>query len=439
MIGRGSTAAVYIATGVPSGELFAVKSTEFSHSKLLQTEQSFLSKLSSPHVVKYMGFDITNEDDHLLYNLFMEYLPRGTLRDEIYRQGGKLEETMIRRYTREILHGLEYLHENGLVHCDIKSSNILMGRENVKISDLGCAKFVGGVAGDEYSGTPVFMAPEVVRGEEQGFGADIWALGCTIIEMATGRNPWPEFDDPLSALYRIGFSDNLPEFPSWFSEKAKDFLGICLKRDPKQRMSASELMKHPFFEELGFESEQVKEFIAFSSPKSVFDQSVWDSFEVNHEVSSLSSASERIQSLIGGSMLEVSNGSNWGFDQDWITVRGNVNEESEELYDQNDTFEMSFLGVQIEELSSSMFDNVNPISTNVSSRKRSFVMAFESVENDYVTRKVSNRKNKNSCSLQYQFLCKSYIFVTQFLHVCQLLKILLAGQYTVSNDFLVLA
>ncbi|PON62707.1 GPCR kinase [Parasponia andersonii] len=390
MIGRGSTAAVYLATEVNSGELFAVKSADFSSSKLLKTEQSFLSKLNSPHVVKYMGFDITNENNQLLYNLFMEYLPRGTLRDEIRRQGGKLDQTMVRRYTWEILHGLEYLHANGIVHCDIKSSNILMGGKNVKVSDLGCAKRVRQVAGDgdsgvgKFSGTPIFMAPEVVRGEEQGFGADIWAVGCTVIEMATGKNPWPEVDDPLSALYRIGFSDRSPEFPSWFSEKAKDFLGICLTRDPKQRMSARDLLKHPFFEELGCETEQVKESMVFSSssPKSVFDQSFWDSFEVTHEVSPLNSATDRIESLIGGSMLEVSNGSNWSLDQDWIIVRSNFNEDSEELFNQNGTLEMSFLEVHGEELASSMFDNVNSISIASASRKRSFVPAFGSVEND---------------------------------------------------------
>ncbi|KAF4394510.1 hypothetical protein F8388_020335 [Cannabis sativa] len=374
MIGRGSTAAVYVAAGVSSGDIFAVKSTELSFSKLLQKEQSFLSNLNSPHLVKYMGFDITNENDCLFYNLFMEYLPRGTLRDEIRRQGGKLDETKIRRYTWEILHGLEYLHSNGLVHCDIKSSNILMGSKNVKISDLGCATTVGKVTGDgdsglgKFSGTPVFMAPEVVRGEQQGFEADIWALGCTVIEMATGENPWPEVDDPLSALYRIGFSDDLPKS----------------------------------------ETEQVKELVASSSssssssPKSVFDHNVWDSFdEENHEISSLSSASERIERLVGGdSVFTISN---WSSDQDWITVRSNVVEESDEFCDINDTLEMSFMGVQLEELPSSMFDYVNTSSSSVKvGRKRGFLVAFENVEIDIVPAKVSKRKNEKISPVRYQ-------------------------------------
>ncbi|EXB66329.1 Mitogen-activated protein kinase kinase kinase ANP1 [Morus notabilis] len=357
-IGCGSTATVSLATATHSGELFAAKSTELSHSKYLQTEQSILSKLNSPYLVKYIGFDITRENSQFYYNLFMEYLPRGTLHDEIRRHGGRLEEAMIRRYTRDILQGLEYLHESGVVHCDIKSSNILIGEKNAKISDLGCAKFFEKVSkiGDShmvvFSGTPMFMSPEVVVGQDQGFEADIWALGCTVIEMATGKNPWPEVHDPISALYRIGFSGESPEIPRWLSQKGRDFLEICLRRNPNDRMAAKELLKHPFFEDLEFASSS-----SSSSPRSVFDQSVWDSFEAmesssDHDgVSSLNSAASRMESLIGCEP-------NWIWDEDWITVRSNVKEESENLCDNEGVnvilddnisvvygLEMSFLGV----------------------------------------------------------------------------------------------
>lgn len=101
-----------------------------------------------------------------------------------------------------------------------------MGEDGAKIADLGCAKLVpefskNGVP--EISGTPAFMAPEVARGEEQGFPADVWAVGCIIIEMATGNNPWKELNDAVSALYKIGFSGEVPENPSWLSESGKDF------------------------------------------------------------------------------------------------------------------------------------------------------------------------------------------------------------------------
>ncbi|PPD67362.1 hypothetical protein GOBAR_DD35765 [Gossypium barbadense] len=206
-IGRGSTATVSLATAVPSGELFAVKSTELCHSMFLQRENYVLSKLSCPHIVKYIGYDGTNETNNKpTYNLCMEYVTGGTLSEEIKRVGGRLGEERVRLYTQQILQGLSYLHINGVAHCDIKSQNILIGKEGAKIADLGCAKLMGkdgenqGFDTSAISGTPAFMAPEVARGEEQGFEADIWALGCTIIEMSTGNSPWPELNDPVSAL-----------------------------------------------------------------------------------------------------------------------------------------------------------------------------------------------------------------------------------------------
>ncbi|KAL7217072.1 hypothetical protein ACSBR1_028894 [Camellia fascicularis] len=326
-IGRGASAAtVSIATST-SGELFAVKSAELSSSGFLQREQHFLSELSSPYIVQYMGFEITCESNKPIYNLFMEYVPGGTISDEIKRQGGSLDESVIGIYARQILLGLDYLHLNGLVHCDIKGQNVLIGEDGVKIADLGCARWVaedGGVAAAPFSGTPVFMAPEVARGEKQGFSADVWALGCTIIEMATGSHPWPEVNDPVSALYRIGFSGEVPELPTWFSEKAKDFLGKCLRRDYKERWTAKELLHHPFLDDLESNSPKVDEEFTRNSPTTVLDQGVWDSVDVSeahrnltHIGSSSNFPAERIRNLIGDS----SNFPNWSWEEDWITVR----------------------------------------------------------------------------------------------------------------------
>ncbi|KAJ6729211.1 MITOGEN-ACTIVATED PROTEIN KINASE KINASE KINASE 15 [Salix viminalis] len=78
-----------------------------------------------------------------MYNLFLEYMPGGTLSNAIQAHGGRLDESSIRDYTCQILRGLDYIHLNGLVHCDIKSSNILVGRGGAKIADFGCARRVG--------------------------------------------------------------------------------------------------------------------------------------------------------------------------------------------------------------------------------------------------------------------------------------------------------
>ncbi|KAI8002719.1 Protein WVD2-like 3 [Camellia lanceoleosa] len=107
-----------------------------------------------------------------------------------------------------------------------------------------------------------------------GVSADVWALGCTIIEMAIGFHPWPKVNDPVLTLYRIGFSDEVPELPTWFSEKAKDFQGKCLRRDSKERWIGKELLRHPFLDDLESNSPKVDEEFIQNSPMTMLDQGV---------------------------------------------------------------------------------------------------------------------------------------------------------------------
>lgn len=337
IIGRGSSATVYAAT-TSSGNMFAVKSTELSRSRFLQQEQKFHSQLNCPRIVKYLGYDIKIENNKPMYNIFMEYLSGGTLSDVIKKHGGSLDESLIRVYTMQILQGLEYLHSNNFVHCDIKGQNILLGKDGVKIADLGCATFLenGVAATSAFSGTPVFMAPEVARGEEQGFPADIWALGGTIIEMATGSNPWPELNDPVSAIHIIGFSGKLPEFPNKLSDNAKDFLSKCLKINAKERWTAKQLLDHQFLVELSYDYEKVENFNK-NSPTSILDLGFWDSVQISEPCSNPTQivhssdypAELRIRGLIVSEVFPE-----WGDDEDWITVRINPMENSAQVSQQ---------------------------------------------------------------------------------------------------------
>ncbi|CDY17301.1 BnaA10g09350D [Brassica napus] len=331
-IGRGSTATVSLAI-TNSGELFAVKSAELSSSAVLQREQSVLSKLSSPYVVKYIGSNVTTENGQPMYNLLMEYVSGGSIHDLIKKSGGKLPEPEIRFYTRQILKGLMYLHGQGIVHCDLKSQNVMVGGETAKIADLGCAKMAGNES-LEFSGTPAFMSPEVARGEEQSFPADVWALGCMVIEMATGLSPWPELNDVVGAIYKIGFTGESPEIPECLSEKGKDFLTNCLRRDPKQRWAVEELLQHPFLDEE--DKTQILSCCCLnsSSPSTVLDQGFWDSYPFANSFNMWdSSAADRIKKLVGD---ENSGVPEWLTAEDgWIEVRGNEeiekrNEDEEE-------------------------------------------------------------------------------------------------------------
>ncbi|KAF9672094.1 hypothetical protein SADUNF_Sadunf11G0005000 [Salix dunnii] len=330
-IGHGSSATVSMAKANRSGQVFAVKSAELLKSESLQKEQSILSSLDCPQIVVYKGCDITNENGKLFYNLFLEYISGGTLIDAIREGGGCLDEAMIRLYARTILLGLEYLHCNGIVHCDIKGHNILVTGDGAKIADLGCAKRVDEASGTTpIAGTPLYMSPEVARGEHQGFPADIWAFGCTVVEMATGQAPWVNVSDPVSALYQIGFSGNMPEIPSFMSQQAKDFLSKCLKRDPEERWSASELLKHYFItdQEPDFVLKEIISRSNVNTPTCVLDQVLWDSIEElettwdSTHKSSLVSPIERIKQLTeGNGEVPI-----WSWDDTWVTVRSNEQE-----------------------------------------------------------------------------------------------------------------
>eukprot|EP00736_Rhodelphis_marinus_P011032 Rmarinus@m.12533 len=165
---------------------------------------------------------------------------------------GRFSESIIRRYTRQILDGLNYLHQHGIIHRDIKGGNILVDSNGiVKVADFGAAKQIQNVLTvtegfKSLTGTPYWMAPEVIRQTGHGRQADIWSLGCTVIEMATGKPPWSQFSTHVSAMFHIAMATEPPDIPDHLSDDAKDFLYLCLKRNPRERPNASKLLEHPF-------------------------------------------------------------------------------------------------------------------------------------------------------------------------------------------------
>ena len=168
---------------------------------------------------------------------------------------GSLDEKLIKIYLKQVLHGIEYLHEKGIVHRDLKCANILVDlKGNIKISDFGCSGQLNScnrLSGDSQvlqslKGTIPFMAPEVIRQNKYGRKADIWSIGCTALEMATAQIPWGTFDNYLEALYKIGKSNDLPQIPTNISNSFNNFLLYCFNRNYKERPSIKDLLKHEF-------------------------------------------------------------------------------------------------------------------------------------------------------------------------------------------------
>ncbi len=134
---------------------------------------------------------------------------------------------------------------------DVKGGNVLVSRDGiVKLADFGASKTNHGATITDLmkslKGSVFWMAPEVITGVGYGRRADIWSLGCTVIEMMTGRHPWPDVDNQWTAMHQIASKQEGPPRPKDCSEMASDFLSRCFTYDPASRPTASELLQHPF-------------------------------------------------------------------------------------------------------------------------------------------------------------------------------------------------
>ncbi|KAG8077653.1 hypothetical protein GUJ93_ZPchr0007g6358 [Zizania palustris] len=316
-LGRGASGAVVsLAEDGASGELFAVKTAGAAEAGMLRRERGILSGLCSQHVVPCIG---GGDGPDGSYHLFLEFAPGGSLADEVARNGGRLEERAIRLYAADVLRGLAYLHGLSLVHGDVKARNIVIGVDGIaKLADFGCARTMDSAR--PLGGTPAFMAPEVARGEEQGPAADVWALGCTIIEMATGRAPWSDMDDVIAAVHRIGYTDAVPEVPAWLSAEANDFLAFCFARNSSDRRTAAQLLEHPFVALVRREVKPAETKPSWLSPKSTLDAALWESATEDDDEDEVDKITESLCDRIKSLSCSVLSLPDWDSDEGWIDV-----------------------------------------------------------------------------------------------------------------------
>ena len=222
------------------------------HLAALERECNFYKVLRHAHVVEYFGAWLDRNAQCMF--VFLEYVPGGSVASML-RRFGPFTEGLVRRYTRQVLLGLAFLHENKIVHRDVKGANILVTREgSCKLTDFGASKMFqadnssGSLSNGSKSviGSVYWMAPEVMKGTGHGRKADVWSLGCLVVEMFTGTHPWGEFDNAWTAMFAIARSERGPDLPEDASEDAKDFLQRCFQCDPAARPPAHELLRHPF-------------------------------------------------------------------------------------------------------------------------------------------------------------------------------------------------
>ncbi|KAK3843137.1 MAG: kinase-like domain-containing protein, partial [Linnemannia gamsii] len=266
-IGAGSFARVSLGWHRQHGTFMAVKQVELavnnSHKEdkqkylveALEREIDLLKQLHHERIVQYIGSDI--EKGHI--NIFLEYVPGGSIAT-LLANYGPFSEVLVRSFVKQILEGLDYLHECDIIHRDIKGANILVDNKGcIKISDFGISKKVEErkfylksiqvkSSRPSLQGSTFWMAPEVVKQIETTYKADIWSLGCLVVEMFTGTHPFPQFSQ-MQALFQIG-SNCTPDIPEDISDDAKDFLKMAFEVDYHIRPSARILLGHLFIQQL---------------------------------------------------------------------------------------------------------------------------------------------------------------------------------------------
>ena len=305
-IGGGLFGNVYAAVNLDTGGVMAVKEIRFHDSQSIKNivpsikdEMTVLEMLNHPNVVQYFGVEVHRDKVYI----FMEFCEGGSLSGLLTH--GRIEDEMVTQYyTLQMLEGLAYLHQSGVVHRDVKPENILLDHNGViKFVDFGAAKVIANTGRtirgtttnsnknnsiksssdkdnqedgevsplptepspnaanppfgnnlNSMTGTPMYMSPEVITGVPTSGNngvIDIWALGCCILEMATGRRPWAQLDNEWAIMYHIA-AGNMPQLPSpdQLSEKGRAFIARCLEHDPKKRPSAMELLNDPWMVEI---------------------------------------------------------------------------------------------------------------------------------------------------------------------------------------------
>jgi cell division control protein CDC15 len=267
-VGKGAFANVYRAINKVTGDEVAVKEIfiEDDDNVLeLMSEIDLLKILRHKNIVKYHGF-IRSEKKLFI---FLEYCSGGSLRN-LYKKSGPLADSVVKTYIKEVLQGLIYLHEQGVVHRDVKAANILLTSDgNIKLTDFGVSTKVSTNTIKTYSiaGTPNWMAPEIISMDGTSTASDIWSVGATVVELLAAEPLYAHLNE-MAALHAI-VTDEYPPIPQFVSEECKDFLMKCFEKQPAKRVTAKDLLEHDWLTKRGNPSGGVVDSIVLHHKKKV--------------------------------------------------------------------------------------------------------------------------------------------------------------------------
>ena len=254
IIGRGAFGKVNIGLNILTGRVVAIKSfnkqniSSFTSEEKIRKETNLMRSLRHPSITKIL--EMFESEKYVL--IIMEYVSGGNLQSFVKKRR-KLNEKTAKILFKQIMEGIKYIHSKNIVHRDIKLENILIDlNNNVKICDFGVSKRIhSNSILDDQCGTPVYMAPEIIRNEGyRGFPVDIWSAGVSLYLMLSGNIPFNKTskhtlqEDILNSVY--------PPI-NGISNEADDLLRGLLDKNPSTRLTVDEVLVHPWLREEEFD------------------------------------------------------------------------------------------------------------------------------------------------------------------------------------------
>ncbi|TVK90570.1 Protein kinase C delta type [Bagarius yarrelli] len=262
VLGKGSFGKVFLAELKNSGEWFAVKALKKDvvlmddDVECTMVEKRVLSLAWDNPFLTHL-YSTFQTKEHLFF--VMEYLNGGDLMFHI-QEKGRFDLYRATFYAAEIVCGLQFLHGKGVIYRDLKLDNVMLDREgHIKIADFGMCK--ENVFGDNFAstfcGTPDYIAPEILLGQQYTFSVDWWSFGVLVYEMLIGQSPFHGSDeDELFESIRM----DTPHFPRWITVETRDMLERLFERDPSHRLGiVGNIRAHIFFKTITWSALEKRE------------------------------------------------------------------------------------------------------------------------------------------------------------------------------------
>lgn len=247
-LGSGGFGRVYLGYNRADGSRVAVKEIDVSGGDgqlrpyrldMVNAEIAALERVEHPNVVRCIGHDV--DAGGAKVRIFMEWVPGGDVKS-VLAEMGALPEHITHRYMRQLLDGLAAVHGADLVHRDIKCANVMLTAEGVvKLADFGLVLNLRDAEAATAMGSPHWMAPEVIRGSAPSAASDMWSVGVTAIEMATGQVPHSDKTNVIAVQYAVATATEAPPAPGrdeGYSAAFAEWVHRCTARDPAARPSA---------------------------------------------------------------------------------------------------------------------------------------------------------------------------------------------------------